>query len=73
MKFDNESKEEYYKFDIDLSDEEAEFLIDVGLREIKKDSEALINYAVNFILQKKVDELKQQEQVLKEKIKNQKN
>lgn len=54
MKFGKHKIEKVYNFDVDFEDKEYAFLQDYGLREIQKDPEALINYAVNSILAKTI-------------------
>ena len=50
MELGPETKETFYKFPLDLSEKEAKYLRDIGLKQIESDDEALINYAVNYIL-----------------------
>ena len=66
MKIDNERTEVVHKFDIDLTDEEYATLADVGLKRIKNDRDALINYAVVSLLQDKVNELDKKEEGVKD-------
>ena len=65
MELTNERKEEMIAFDVDIEDEEAERLADVGLDLIKNDKNALINYAVNHILKEMIDKEKVQELIKK--------
>jgi hypothetical protein len=51
MNLKNERKELFYKYDVDMTTEELDQLAKVGLKEIKKDKEALVNYAVVKILE----------------------
>lgn len=51
MNLKNERKELFYKYDIDMTDTELDQLAKIGLKEIKKDKEALVNYAVVKILE----------------------
>jgi hypothetical protein len=55
MEIGKEKVEKVHKFEIDLSSEEYALLKKIGLELIIKDEEALINYAVNYILAKEVD------------------
>lgn len=55
MEIGKEKVEKVHKFKIDLSSEEYALLKKIGLELIIKDEEALINYAVNYILAKEVD------------------
>lgn len=64
MELGNEKEEMFYTFPLEVSDEEAKRLRDIGLKEIKKDDEALINYAVNFILAQKVNDLEKTNEML---------
>lgn len=50
MKFGKQKIEKIYNFDVDFEDNEYSILKDYGLREIQKDPEALVNYAVNKVL-----------------------
>lgn len=50
MKFGKETVEKCHKFDMDMSEKERAILACYGLKQIKNDEEALINYAVNKIL-----------------------
>ena len=50
MKFGKHKIEKVYNFDVDFEDKEHSILQAYGLREIQKDPEALVNYAVNKIL-----------------------
>lgn len=54
MNIDNEQKETVYRFDVDLSPEEHQILVFLGKEMILKDEAALINYAVNKILEEQV-------------------
>jgi len=66
MKFGKQKIEKVYKFDVDFEDKEYAYLKDYGLKEIQKDSEALVNYAVNKVLANAVDmEKKSIKEVLK--------
>ena len=68
MKFLNETKEEMYNFEVDLDPEEAKWFRDFGLREIEKDEEALINYAVNFILREQIEQIEKENEKLQKEI-----
>lgn len=72
MELGDEREEKYCKFSLDLSDAEAKYLRDVGLKHIENDEEALIEYAVNFILEQKVEDLEKVNNVLKGKLKKEK-
>jgi hypothetical protein len=50
MKIGKEKKEIYYRFDVDFEKKEYDILREYGAKEIVKDDNALINYAVNKIL-----------------------
>jgi len=50
MKLENERTEQIYKFDLDLSREEAIFLQELAIKAIQKDPQALIEYAVIRLL-----------------------
>lgn len=63
MKLENEREETVYKFDVDFTDNEADVLVDIGLKRIKNDREALINYAVNALLKEYVENIKKEEGV----------
>ena len=51
MNLKNECKEYVYKYDMDASDDEIKQLAKLGLKKIKKDENALVNYAVISILE----------------------
>ena len=55
MKFGKETKEKVCKFDVEFSDKEFSFLKEYGLKEIKNDYPALVNYALNKILIKEIE------------------
>lgn len=55
MKLGKETKETYYKFDCEFSDDECDKLVEYGWREIQKDEAALVNYAVNKLLYNAVE------------------
>jgi len=54
MKLGKETKVKYCNFDVTFEDKEFKMLKDYGLKEIQKDDSALVNYAVNKILEKYV-------------------
>jgi len=55
MNLINERKEEYYKYDLDISDKEYNILAKEGLKRIKEDKAELVNYAVNSLLKQYID------------------
>ena len=55
MELSKEKKQTVYAFDLDVSDQEHKMLKEFGLKTIKDDDDALINYAVNYILRKEVE------------------
>lgn len=58
MKLMNEKKEIVYKYRLeDISKEEYARLRSIGLEQIQKDDEALINYAVIYILTEQIKKL----------------
>lgn len=69
MEFGNERKKEYYEFDLDLSDDEQKNLAELGLELIKEDEAELVNYAVNTLLRRTVEELESGDEELKAKLK----
>lgn len=56
MKFDNETKETYYKYEIDLSDEERNTLLNYGCDNILTEEmdNMLIEWAIIDILKKQI-------------------
>ena len=54
MKIDNEQVETFHRFDLELSEKESQLLIKYAHENIANDTEFLINYAINDILQKKI-------------------
>jgi hypothetical protein len=56
MKLGKETKVTYHKFDVDFENKEYKMLKNYALQEIVKDDEALVNYAVNKILTKAVQD-----------------
>jgi hypothetical protein len=58
MKFGKETIEKFCKFDVEFSNEECTMLKKYGQKLIKDDDAALINYAVNEILKKAVNDSK---------------
>ena len=50
MKFEKERKITMYEFDLELSDKEVSKLVMYGLKNIGKDKQALINWAINKLL-----------------------
>jgi len=68
MNEENEKIVEMVEFPIDMSEEEAEALCEKGLEWIKEDKEALINYAVNHILQEVVDKESKINEMLRREI-----
>lgn len=58
MKIGKEKVEKIHKFEMDFSPKEYVLLKKMGLELIIKDEEALINYAVNYILNKEIDKAK---------------
>jgi len=63
MEIDNERTEVTHKFDLDLSEKEAKILAECGLDSIKNDQGALINYAVNMLMQDMIDRAEKKEGV----------
>jgi len=55
MIFGKETKEKVCKFDVDFEENEWDMLKKYGLKTIKTDESALVNYAVNDILRKEVE------------------
>lgn len=55
MIFGKETIEKVCKFEADFEDKEWDMLKKYGLKHIKKDEAALVNYAVNDILRKEVE------------------
>ena len=55
MKLSNERKSEDFIFSVDISEEEEQYLQEAGLKMIKKDKKALINYAINKLLENYVE------------------
>lgn len=55
MKIGKEKTEKVHEFEINLSTKEYVLLKKIGLELIIKDEEALINYAVNHILEKQIE------------------
>jgi hypothetical protein len=49
--------EKYHKFEVEMSDEEAERFVEIGLERIKEDPEALIQYACVSLLKEYCEEL----------------
>lgn len=60
IKIGKETKMTYYHFDIEMDIDDRKKLIKYALKTIKKDEEALINYAMNDLLKKRVEELKEE-------------
>lgn len=58
MKIGKEKVEKIHKFEMYFSPKEYALLKKMGLELIIKDEEALINYAVNYILNKEIDKAK---------------
>lgn len=56
MELSNERKEMNYKFDLDVTPEEEEYLVEIGLRKIQGDRPALIEYAVVKLLEEYIAE-----------------
>jgi len=54
MELGKERKETIYKFDLDVTPNEAKMLRDLGLHRIQKDDSALIEYAVVSLLEEKI-------------------
>jgi len=50
MKFGKETKKVYCQFEFEFEDKEFQMLREYGLKEIAKDDNALVNYAINKIL-----------------------
>jgi len=73
MELGQEKEELFYSFPLDLSDEEAKRLRDFGLKVIAEDADALINYAVNYMLKKQVEKLEKTNKDLVNKIKEKNN
>jgi len=75
MKLENEQKETYCKFDIDLTELEYKDLVKYGREHIQNDEPELVNYAVNHMLRKMVEkkELKDYLDKAVEKINEDKN
>lgn len=57
MNISNEQKENAFKYDMELSQEEESFLTQMGFELIKKDKNALINYAVLKMLENQIKSL----------------
>jgi hypothetical protein len=57
MKLTNEQEEITHRYDLDVTNDEEIFLMQMGLDLIKKDKAALINYAVLKILERQVKSL----------------
>lgn len=55
MIFGKETIEKVHKFDVDFEDKELAMLKEYGLKTIKTDEGALVNYAINDILRKEVE------------------
>ena len=53
-----ETKVSYCKFDVTFGEKEYDMLRDYGLKEIQKDPDSLVNYAVNKVLENHVKENK---------------
>jgi hypothetical protein len=58
MKLGKETIETVYKFDAKFSAKESKMLKEYGLELIQKDEASLINYAVNRILERAVEDRK---------------
>jgi hypothetical protein len=69
MELGKERVEDVYCFPLDLDEDEAKRLRDIGLEQIANDEEALINYAVNFILAQQIEQLEETNSKLMERIK----
>ena len=65
----NERKVETVEYDLNLSDEEAKNLKEMGLREIAKDDNACINYAINHALRTMINKLEQDNTLLDKLVK----
>jgi len=72
MKLENEKKECFYKYDIDLQPEEYKMLKEYGLKHIVDDPDALINYAVIKILKESIEDTGKLNNVMKKLIKKEK-
>ena len=72
MKLDNEKKECFYKYDLDLQSEEYKMLKEYGLKHIVNDDDALINYAVVRILKESIEDAGKLNSVMKKLIKKEK-
>lgn len=57
IKFGKETKKTYYHYDIEVDEEDRKKLLKYALKKIRKDENALINYAINLMLQEMVDEM----------------
>lgn len=64
MELKNEKNSGVVEFDLDLSDEEAKKLAEIGLEMIAQDKDELINYAVNHILYEMVSKLEKDNTIL---------
>lgn len=58
MKIVKETEEKSYKFVVDLSTKESAVLKEYGLKSIENDDEALINYAINKIVENYISKWK---------------
>ena len=65
MELGTTKKEEYYTYETDFSQKEAQVFINYALKNIVNDQEALINWAVVDILKKQIENKEEYNRFLK--------
>jgi len=66
MDLEGEKHIEMVEFDVDFTQDEIDRLKSYGLEKIQNDEPALINYAVNLILEETVKNIKEENKHIKE-------